>query len=106
MENSVFTVLSVMMLLLLGTRHLQRVEALQLPTISWCDPVELSWCLQAVVSTIPPTAKCCKKLKGQESCLCSELGDPTFGGYIKLPGFKNVCTTCNVTFPDCLQFSD
>lgn len=105
MEYSVFTV-SVMMMLLLGTGHLQRAVEAQLPTMITCDPVELSWCLQAIVSIIPPTPKCCKKLKGQESCLCTELGDPTFGGFLELPGFKNVCTTCNVTFPDCMQLSD
>ncbi|GKD51747.1 putative bifunctional inhibitor/plant lipid transfer protein/seed storage helical, partial [Tanacetum coccineum] len=72
------------MVLLLSTGHLQRIEAQQPATIT-CDPVELSWCLQAIVSPIPPTPECCQKLKGQEPCLCRELGDPTFGGFLKLP---------------------
>ncbi|MFS7973420.1 putative bifunctional inhibitor/plant lipid transfer protein/seed storage helical [Helianthus anomalus] len=72
---------------------------LQLPgSETTCDPVQLSWCLQSIVSYLPPTENCCRKLKGQEPCLCQELFDPTFGGYLVLPGAKMVCSACNVTF--------
>ncbi|KAI3768127.1 hypothetical protein L2E82_18559 [Cichorium intybus] len=84
------------MVLLLSTEYLQLIEAQPR-----CDPVELSWCLQAMVSNMPPSAACCRRLKRQEPCLCQEMNDPTFGGYLKLPGAKRVATACGVTFPTC-----
>ncbi|KAL8250889.1 hypothetical protein R6Q59_034582 [Mikania micrantha] len=84
------------MVVLLSTGPLQ-LSAAQVR----CDPVQISWCLQAIVSNMAPTEVCCQKLKGQESCLCHEMADPTFGGYLGLPGAKTVCDSCNVTFPKC-----
>lgn len=84
------------MALLLSAGHLRLTEA-QIT----CDPVQISWCLQSIVSRMPPTAECCQKLKAQEPCLCRERGDPTFGGYLRLPGAMMVCNACNVTFSDC-----
>ncbi|KAI3500146.1 hypothetical protein L1887_35963 [Cichorium endivia] len=84
------------MVLLLSTEYLQLIEAQPR-----CDPVELSWCLQAIVSNMPPSAACCRRLKRQEPCLCQEMTDPTFGGYLKLPGAKRVARACGVTFPTC-----
>ncbi|KAM0032435.1 putative non-specific lipid-transfer protein type 2 [Helianthus debilis subsp. tardiflorus] len=66
--------------LLLSAGH-QQVTGTQIT----CDPVQLSWCLQSIVSYLPPTAECCQKLKAQEPCLCQETSDPTFGGYLLLP---------------------
>ncbi|KVI00160.1 Bifunctional inhibitor/plant lipid transfer protein/seed storage helical domain-containing protein [Cynara cardunculus var. scolymus] len=90
-----FTVV-VMVVMLLFTGNLQLTEAQ-----TRCDPVELSWCLQAIVSNIPPSRTCCRKLKGQEACLCREKTDPTFGAYLGLPGAKRVAAACGVTFPNC-----
>ncbi|KAI3726449.1 hypothetical protein L1987_66246 [Smallanthus sonchifolius] len=84
------------MVLLLSAGHLQLTGAQ-----TRCDPVQISWCLQSIVSNLPPTAECCQKLKAQEPCLCRETGDPTFGGYLGLPGAKTVCNACNVAFPYC-----
>lgn len=82
-----------MMMLLLSTGHLQLTEAL-----TTCNPVQLSWCLKDIVSYLPPTTECCQKLKTQEPCLCQEMGDPTFGGYLGLPGTKMVAEKCGVIF--------
>ncbi|KAJ0753894.1 putative bifunctional inhibitor/plant lipid transfer protein/seed storage helical [Helianthus annuus] len=90
-----FTVATAMVLLL-SAGHLQ-LSGAQVT----CDPVQLSWCLQSIVSNMPPTAECCQKLKAQEPCLCREASDPTFGGYMRLPGAGAVCAACNVTFPYC-----
>ncbi|KAK1433237.1 hypothetical protein QVD17_10146 [Tagetes erecta] len=97
MEGSVrcFTVALIVLLLSFG--HQQRLIAAQ----SRCDPVQISWCLQSFVSNIPPSRECCQKYKGQEGCLCRETGDPTFGGYLGLPGAKRVAAACGVTFPKC-----
>ncbi|KAJ0526491.1 putative bifunctional inhibitor/plant lipid transfer protein/seed storage helical [Helianthus annuus] len=89
-----FTVAVIVMLLSAG--H-QQVTGSQIT----CDPVQLSWCLQSIVSYLPPTEECCQKLKAQEPCLCQETSDPTFGGYLLLPGAQPVCAACNVTYPYC-----
>ncbi|KAJ9562347.1 hypothetical protein OSB04_007507 [Centaurea solstitialis] len=91
-----FTVAVMVVVLLLSTANLQPVHAQRR-----CNPVELSWCLQAIVSNIPPSNTCCRKLKGQEDCLCREKADPTFGGYLALPGAKRVADACGVNFPNC-----
>ncbi|KAL8231133.1 hypothetical protein R6Q57_000911 [Mikania cordata] len=85
-----------LMVLLLSTGHLQLTKAQ-----SRCDPVQISWCLQSFVSNMPPSRECCQKYKAQEACLCRESGDPTFGGYFRLPGARRVAATCGVTFPSC-----
>ncbi|XP_071712842.1 non-specific lipid-transfer protein 2-like [Rutidosis leptorrhynchoides] len=88
-----FMVASMVLLLFVG--HLQLTESVT------CDPVQISWCLQSIVSYLPPTPDCCRRLKGQEACLCKEMSDPTFGGYLRLPGAKMVCDKCHVTYPNC-----
>ncbi|KAJ0534934.1 putative non-specific lipid-transfer protein type 2 [Helianthus annuus] len=50
---------------------------------------------------MPPSRECCRKLKGQEGCLCRERGDPTFGGYLGLPGAQRVTAACGVRYPRC-----
>ncbi|KAI7749010.1 hypothetical protein M8C21_009916 [Ambrosia artemisiifolia] len=82
-----------LMVLLLSVGHIEAQ--------SRCDPVEISWCLQSIVSNIPPSRECCQKFKGQESCLCREKGDPTFGGYLGLPGAQRVAAACGVRYPRC-----
>ncbi|KAI7749009.1 hypothetical protein M8C21_009915 [Ambrosia artemisiifolia] len=89
-----FTVSAIVLLLSAGNTQVTGSQVA-------CDPVQLSWCLQSIVSYLPPTAECCQKLKGQEPCLCQETSDPTFGGYLLLPGAKPVCAACNVTYPYC-----
>ncbi|CAI9282651.1 unnamed protein product [Lactuca saligna] len=91
MENSLRRFMVVVIVLLISTGHVQLAQ-------TTCDPVQLSWCLQAIVSYQPPSADCCLKLKSQESCLCQETTDPTFGGYLCLPGAKMVATACGVAF--------
>ncbi|CAH1421394.1 unnamed protein product [Lactuca virosa] len=85
------------MALLLSTGYLKHTEAQRVR----CDPVEISWCLQAMVSNMPPSSTCCQRLKGQEPCLCRETSDPTFGGYLRLPGARRVAAACGVNFPNC-----
>ncbi|CAH1421393.1 unnamed protein product [Lactuca virosa] len=96
MEKSLRCFMVALMALLLSTGYLQLTEA-QAP----CDPVKISWCLQAIVTNMTPSADCCEKLKDQESCLCRETADPTFGGYLGLAGARRVAAACNVTFPIC-----
>uniref|UniRef100_A0A251T8I6 Putative bifunctional inhibitor/lipid-transfer protein/seed storage 2S albumin superfamily protein n=1 Tax=Helianthus annuus TaxID=4232 RepID=A0A251T8I6_HELAN len=104
MENSLRSCFTVaFMVLLLSAGQLQKTEAQ-----SRCDSVQLSWCLQSIVSNIPPSQDCCRRLRdccrrlrGQQACLCRETRDPTFGGYLRHPGARRVATACGVTFPRC-----
>ncbi|KAK1422117.1 hypothetical protein QVD17_25010 [Tagetes erecta] len=86
----------VFMVLVLSAGHLQQTEAQRR-----CNAVEVSWCLESIVTNIPPSRECCRRLKGQEACLCRETHDPTFGGYLRLPGAKRVAAACGVNFPEC-----
>ncbi|KVI00162.1 Bifunctional inhibitor/plant lipid transfer protein/seed storage helical domain-containing protein [Cynara cardunculus var. scolymus] len=86
-----FTV-AVMVVMLLFTGHLQIIEAQQ----TRCNAVEVSWCLQAIVANMRPSRNCCQRLKGQENCLCRETHDPTFGGYLRLPGARRVANEFTV----------
>ncbi|KAF5780312.1 putative bifunctional inhibitor/plant lipid transfer protein/seed storage helical [Helianthus annuus] len=97
MENSLRSCFTVaFMVLLLSAGQLQQTEAQ-----SRCDSVQLSWCLQSIVSNMPPSQDCCRRLRGQQACLCRETRDPTFGGYLRHPGARRVATACGVTFPRC-----
>ncbi|KAD2805699.1 hypothetical protein R6Q59_029268 [Mikania micrantha] len=96
MENSLRCFTVAFMVLLLSAGHLQLIEAQ-----SRCDSVEISWCLQSIVTNVPPSRECCRKFKGQEACICRETKNPTFGGYLRLPGAKRVAAACGVKFPKC-----
>ncbi|RVW20473.1 hypothetical protein CK203_110141 [Vitis vinifera] len=49
-----------------------------------CSPMELSTCANAIISSSPPTATCCSKLKEQRSCLANphvcNIVDQCLGG--------------------------
>ncbi|MFS7956329.1 putative non-specific lipid-transfer protein type 2 [Helianthus anomalus] len=47
------------MVLLLSVGQLQLIEAQ-----SRCELVEISLCLQSIISNMPPSQGCCQKLKG------------------------------------------
>ncbi|MFS8000355.1 putative bifunctional inhibitor/plant lipid transfer protein/seed storage helical [Helianthus anomalus] len=99
MENSLrLCYMVAFMVLLLSATHLQPTEEQ-----SGCDSVQLSWCLQSIVSNMPPSKDCCRRLRGQQACLCRKIRDPTFGGYLRHPGSRRVATTCGVTFPRSTQ---
>ncbi|GJW24734.1 RNA-directed DNA polymerase, eukaryota, reverse transcriptase zinc-binding domain protein [Tanacetum coccineum] len=68
---------------------------------SRCDPVQISWCLQSFVSNMPPSQDCCRRFKSQESCICRERHDSTFGAYLRLPGARRVASRCGVNYPTC-----
>ncbi|KAI3669645.1 hypothetical protein L6452_40960 [Arctium lappa] len=87
---------ALMVMMLLFTGHLQLIEAQ-----TRCNPVQISWCLQAIVANMRPSRTCCRRLKSQENCLCRETNDPTFGGYLRLPGARRVANECGVNFPNC-----
>ncbi|MFS7983422.1 putative bifunctional inhibitor/plant lipid transfer protein/seed storage helical [Helianthus anomalus] len=97
MENSLRSCYMVaFMVLLLSAGHLQPTKGQ-----SRYDSVQLSWCLQSIVSNTPPSQDCCRRLRGPQACLCREIRDPTFGGYLRHPGARRVATACGVSFPRC-----
>ncbi|PWA99707.1 hypothetical protein CTI12_AA002350 [Artemisia annua] len=96
MEFSARCLIVALMALLLSAGHLQLTEAQ-----SRCDPVQISWCLQSFVSNMPPSRDCCRRFKSQESCICRERHDSTFGAYLRHPGARRVAAQCGVTYPTC-----
>lgn len=96
MEKSVKCFIVVLMAVLLSVGQLQITIAQR-----GCNPVQISWCLQAIVSKMDPSPDCCRRLKSQEGCLCREENDPTFGGYLRLEGAQMVANKCGVTLPRC-----
>ena len=96
MEFPVRCFVVALMGLLLSAGQLQLTEAQ-----SRCDPVQISWCLQSFVSNMPPSQDCCRRFKSQESCICRERHDSTFGAYLRHPGARRVAAQCGVTYPTC-----
>ncbi|CAL0318879.1 unnamed protein product [Lupinus luteus] len=66
-----------------------------------CNPEELSPCLQAITSNVPPPSTCCQKLREQIPCLCGDLQNPNLRQYVNSPGARRVSSSCGVPFPTC-----
>ncbi|CAI9096138.1 OLC1v1032219C1 [Oldenlandia corymbosa var. corymbosa] len=66
-----------------------------------CSPLQLSSCASAIVSSTPPSALCCSKIKEQRPCLCSYLKNPNLRKFISSPNARKVAKTCGTPFPRC-----
>ncbi|URD88691.1 hypothetical protein MUK42_27248 [Musa troglodytarum] len=66
-----------------------------------CNPSELSSCAGAILTSAPPTAACCAKLKEQRPCLCEYRKNPNLKGYINSDNSKKVSKSCGVPIPSC-----
>ncbi|PKU61913.1 non-specific lipid-transfer protein 2 [Dendrobium catenatum] len=66
-----------------------------------CNPMELSPCANAILSTAPPTASCCSKLKEQQPCFCQYERNPQLKEYIKSSNSNKVASICKVPVPKC-----
>ncbi|CAL0318882.1 unnamed protein product [Lupinus luteus] len=66
-----------------------------------CNLVELSPCLQAITSNVPPPSICYEKLREQIPCLCGYLQNPNVKQYLNFPGARRVSSSCGVPFPTC-----
>ncbi|KAJ9708258.1 hypothetical protein PVL29_000358 [Vitis rotundifolia] len=73
----------------------------QVSTAVTCSPMELSTCASAIISSSPPTATCCSKLKEQRSCLCQYVKNPNLQKFINSPNARKVASTCGSPFPNC-----
>ncbi|XP_022148226.1 non-specific lipid-transfer protein 2-like [Momordica charantia] len=66
-----------------------------------CSPTELSPCVTAILSGMPPSSACCSKLREQKPCLCGYLRNPNLKPYVQSPNAKKVASACGVAFPSC-----
>ncbi|KAK8517728.1 hypothetical protein V6N13_127885 [Hibiscus sabdariffa] len=66
-----------------------------------CDVSELSPCMAAITSPIPPSTTCCSKLKEQKPCFCQYLKNPTIKQFVDTPKAKKIASTCGVEYPRC-----
>lgn len=74
---------------------------LQVANAVTCSPTELAPCLSAIISSQPPTAACCNKLREQKPCLCGYIRDPNLKQYVNSAGAKRTANICRVTIPNC-----
>ncbi|XP_077210630.1 non-specific lipid-transfer protein 2-like [Tasmannia lanceolata] len=92
MKVSYFAV-CVMMVLLLGEAPVSMAVT--------CDPMQLSPCAGAILSSSAPTRECCTKLQQQRPCLCNYLKDPSLQRYINSGNARRVASSCSTPFPNC-----
>ncbi|KAI3811950.1 hypothetical protein L1987_16648 [Smallanthus sonchifolius] len=66
-----------------------------------CNPIQLSPCATAILSTTAPSETCCGKIKEQRPCLCNYIKNPTLQKFINTPNARKVAATCGTPFPTC-----
>ncbi|ESQ30648.1 hypothetical protein EUTSA_v10011892mg [Eutrema salsugineum] len=66
-----------------------------------CSPTELASCAPAFMSSSPPSASCCAKLREQKPCLCGYLRNPSLRQYVSSPNAKKVANSCKIASPNC-----
>ncbi|KAI3972516.1 hypothetical protein MKW92_007069 [Papaver armeniacum] len=65
-----------------------------------CNPIGLSPCLTAMMSSaVPPSPGCCTVLTEQKPCLCQYIKDPSLEHYVNSDNAKKVAGICHVPFP-------
>ncbi|KVH88142.1 non-specific lipid-transfer protein 2-like [Cynara cardunculus var. scolymus] len=66
-----------------------------------CNPIQLSPCATAILSSTTPSETCCGKIKEQRSCLCNYINNPRLQKFINTPNARKVAATCGTPFPIC-----
>ncbi|KAL3830870.1 hypothetical protein ACJIZ3_019672 [Penstemon smallii] len=66
-----------------------------------CNPIQLSPCANAIMSSTKPSAVCCAKIKEQRPCLCNYMKNPNLQKFVKSPGAKRVAKSCGTPYPRC-----
>ncbi|KAG7019930.1 hypothetical protein SDJN02_18897, partial [Cucurbita argyrosperma subsp. argyrosperma] len=66
-----------------------------------CSPLQLSSCVSAITSSVPPSKLCCSKIKEQKPCLCKYMQNPTLRKFVASPNARKVANTCVTPFPKC-----
>ncbi|KAG5614383.1 hypothetical protein H5410_014207 [Solanum commersonii] len=92
--SSIFTIFFITILVIL-------IGELLVAEAVTCKIAELTPCADAIISSKPPSASCCAKLKEQKPCLCGYIKDPKLKPYVNSPNAKKVAKTCGVPFPKC-----
>ncbi|KAE8668480.1 Non-specific lipid-transfer protein 2 [Hibiscus syriacus] len=66
-----------------------------------CNPIELSVCLPAITSSVPPSESCCNRLRDQTTCFCGYLNDPALRQFADNPNTRMIARACGVPYPQC-----
>ncbi|PWA39575.1 hypothetical protein CTI12_AA166750 [Artemisia annua] len=66
-----------------------------------CNPIQLSPCATAILSSTAPSETCCGKIKEQRHCLCNYIHNPRLQKFINTPNARKVADTCGTPFPTC-----
>ncbi|KAI3699079.1 hypothetical protein L2E82_43099 [Cichorium intybus] len=66
-----------------------------------CNPIQLSPCATAILSSSMPSETCCGKIKEQRPCLCNYFKNPRLQKFINTPNARKVAATCGTPFPTC-----
>ncbi|XP_022135324.1 non-specific lipid-transfer protein 2 [Momordica charantia] len=66
-----------------------------------CSPMQMSPCVGAIISSSPPSALCCSKIKEQKPCLCGYLKNPSLRSFVDSPNARRVASDCGTPFPTC-----
>lgn len=66
-----------------------------------CNPMQMSSCMNSIISGTPPSKQCCSKIKEQRPCLCGYLKNPFLKNFVDSPNARKVATDCGTPFPTC-----
>ncbi|KAA0058095.1 non-specific lipid-transfer protein 2 [Cucumis melo var. makuwa] len=66
-----------------------------------CNPMQMSSCMNSIVSGTPPSSQCCSKIKEQKPCLCGYLKNPFLKSFVSSPNARKVANDCGTPFPNC-----
>ncbi|KGN63840.1 non-specific lipid-transfer protein 2 [Cucumis sativus] len=66
-----------------------------------CNPMQLSSCMNSIISGAPPSTQCCSKIKEQKPCLCGYLKNPILKSFVSSPNARKVANDCGTPFPNC-----
>ncbi|XP_051148322.1 non-specific lipid-transfer protein 2-like [Andrographis paniculata] len=73
----------------------------EVATAVTCNPMQLSPCAQAIMSSENPSKLCCQRVKEQRPCLCGYMRNPNLQKFVKSAGAQKVASYCRTPFPKC-----
>ncbi|KAG7021625.1 hypothetical protein SDJN02_15351, partial [Cucurbita argyrosperma subsp. argyrosperma] len=96
MKASWVAILTIIAVILMSeSNEMAMVEAVT------CNPMQMSPCISAIISSTPPSKLCCAKIKEQKPCLCDYLKNPSLRNFVDSPNARKVANDCGTPFPTC-----
>ncbi|KAK1410386.1 hypothetical protein QVD17_36923 [Tagetes erecta] len=66
----------------------------------FCNLFRLSPCLGSALFFVPPSGRCCGRIRDQQPCLCDYARNTNYGRYLG-SGARRVAQGCGVVIPPC-----